>query len=103
MVTVGDFAFILGLVLYVTENIWWLTEYIDHIIDAVGKCNQSLKRLLVDHEIKDLPNATKLEVNKGEIVFDNVQFHYKGTDPLFKNKSIKILGRKKTNRGNTTV
>lgn len=95
LVTVGDFAFILGLVLYVTENIWWLTEHIDQINDAVGKCNQSLKRLLVDHEIKDQPNATNLDASKGEIVFDNVQFHYKGTDPLFKNKSIKIKSGEK--------
>ena len=90
LVTVGDFAFILGLVLFVTENIWWLTEQIDQINDSIGKCNQSLNKLIVEREIKDKPDAKELVVTKGEIVFDNVHFHYKGTEPLFKNKSIII-------------
>lgn len=91
LVSIGDFALILGLVLFVTENMWDLTEYIDIINDSIGQCNQSLKMLLVPLEIEDVPNAKMLKVTEGVIEFKNVQFHYKGTDPLFQNKSITIL------------
>lgn len=91
LVSIGDFALILGLVIFVTENMWDLTEHIDIINDAIGQCNQSLKMLLVPLEIEDAPHAKTLKVTKGIIEFKNVQFHYKGTDPLFQNKSISIL------------
>ena len=41
-------------------------------------------------EILDKPNAITLNCTHGQITFDNVQFHYKGTEPLFQNKSIEI-------------
>lgn len=91
LVSIGDFALILGLVLFVTENMWDLTEHIDIINDSIGQCNQSLKMLLIPLEIEDVPHAKTLKVTHGVIEFKNVQFHYKGTDPLFQNKSISIL------------
>jgi len=38
----------------------------------------------------DHPNAPKLQVTKGEIIFKDVKFHYKGTNPLFEKKSVVI-------------
>lgn len=91
LVSIGDFVLILGLVLFLTENMWDLTEHIDAINDSIGQCNQSLHTLLVPLDIKDSPNAKKLVVTQGAIDFKQVQFHYKGTDPLFQNKSTSIL------------
>jgi ATP-binding cassette subfamily B protein len=52
LVSIGDFALILGLVLTITKNMWTLTKHIDIINDAIGKCSQSLKMLLVPLEVK---------------------------------------------------
>lgn len=46
LVSIGDFALILGLVLTITKNMWTLTKHIDIINDAMGKCNQSLRMLV---------------------------------------------------------
>lgn len=89
-VTVGDFAFILGLSFYVTENVWLVTEQVDELNDAIGKCNQSLKALFKPLEIKDKSDAKPLVVTQGKIVFENVQFHYLDEESLFQNKSVII-------------
>lgn len=89
-VTIGDFAFILGLSFYITENVWMVTEQIDELNDAVGKCNQSLKALIKPIEIKDKFDAKPLVVTQGKIVFENVKFHYRDEETLFQNKSVII-------------
>jgi len=93
LVTVGDFAFILGLGLYVTEGVWYFMEQILRLNDLVGRSNQSLKMILVPQEIIDNPSAKNIDVSKGEILFQDVTFQYKRADNnLFSNKSVKILG-----------
>ncbi len=90
-VTIGDFAFILGMLLYFTENVWDFTEQIDILNKAVGKCNHSLKALYQPIEILDNPNAKPLCIKEGKIKFENASFHYKQKTPLFEHKSIEIL------------
>lgn len=90
LVSIGDFALILGLVLTITKNMWTLTKHIDTINDAIGKCNQSLKMLLSALDIEDNHNAQALKVIKGDIDFKAVQFQYQGAQPLFYNQSLHI-------------
>lgn len=94
-VTIGDFAFILGLSFYVSEYVWTVTEYIDQINDSIGKCSQSIKTLFQPIEVQDKTTATKLKVLAGEITFAKVHFQYKDTEPLFQNKSITIMPKQK--------
>jgi ATP-binding cassette subfamily B protein len=90
LVTIGDFAFILGAALYVTENVWATTEQIDQFNDAIGRCRQCLQTLFGSTEIKEKVGAKPLVVRDGEITFKKVKFHYKDTAPLFENKSVVI-------------
>ena len=94
-VTIGDFAFILGLTVYVTEYVWTLTEYVDQINDSAGKCRQALKAIFTPIKVNDKEGAKDLIVLSGKIVFDKVHFQYKDTDPLFQNKSITIKPKQK--------
>lgn len=92
LVTVGDFAFILGLGLYVTEGVWYFMEQIHRLNDLIGSSNQSLRMILVPQEITDMPQAKKMEIHQGEIAFQDVSFRYKKHHNLFENKSVTILG-----------
>jgi ATP-binding cassette subfamily B protein len=49
-----------------------------------------LRALVVTPDIQDRRHARELVVSKGEIIFEDVQFSYQGSDPLFQNKSVKI-------------
>lgn len=92
LVTIGDFAFILGLGLYVTEGVWYFMEQIHRLNDLIGSSNQSLNMIVVPQEITDIPQAKNLDIHKGEIVFQNVTFKYKKNSNLFENKSVIIPG-----------
>ena len=95
LVTIGDFALILGLSMETGHMMWFTMSEVDEFNKAVGRCKQSLMSLMLPLEILDKPNATFLNCTHGKITFDNVKFHYKGTEPLFQNKSIEIKAGQK--------
>lgn len=76
LVTIGDFAFILSLALYVTEGVWYLMEQIHRLNDLIGRSKQNLHMILVPQEITDSPDAKDIAIHKGEIVFQDVHFQY---------------------------
>ncbi len=90
LVSAGDFALILGLCVEVAFAVWLTIEQIDYLTDCIGKCNQSLKALLVPLDLTDAPDAKNIHIANGAIQFDHVDFTYKGAKTLFKNKSITI-------------
>lgn len=90
LVTMGDFALILGLSMETGYMMWFTMSQVDEFNKIVGRCKQSLGALMLPLEIVDKPNATALKCTRGQITFDNVKFHYKGTQALFQNKSIEI-------------
>lgn len=90
LVTLGDFALILGLSMETGHMMWFTMSEVDEFNKAVGRCKQSLMALMVPIEILDKPNASILKCTAGQIIFDNVKFHYPGTTPLFQNKTIEI-------------
>lgn len=90
MVSIGDFALILGLATDTGYMTWFTLSEISEFNKSVGRCKQSLDSLLLPLEIKDKPNATKLNCKYGQIIFDQVNFHYKESKPLFEHLSIEI-------------
>jgi ATP-binding cassette subfamily B protein len=90
LVSVGDFVLILGLGMDVAHMTWYTMSRVDDFNQAVGKCKQSLRCLIVPQEIQDKKDAASLLITKGQITFSDVKFHYHGTEPLFQNKSITI-------------
>lgn len=95
LITVGDFALILGLSMELGHMLWHTMWRVDGFNEAVGKCKQSLSALIVPHDIIDQSNAKELKAPHGQITFENVAFQYKGTDVIFKNKSITIKSGQK--------
>ncbi|MES2215560.1 MAG: ABC transporter ATP-binding protein [Pseudomonadota bacterium] len=91
LVTAGDFALILGLSMETGHLMWSTMGEVDELNKAVGRCKQSLGSLLIPLGIEDKPDAAILNSARGEIRFNNVKFHHKGTSALFENKSIEIL------------
>lgn len=89
-VTVGDFALILTLAIAIANIIYGIGEEILRFSKASGNCRQALNIIIEPHEIQDKPNARELKVTQGKIVFDNVQFQYQGSEPLFDNKTVTI-------------
>lgn len=94
MVTMGDFALILGLSVEVGYMTWWGLEQLDDMNKALGECMQSFRSLFTHIEIEDSTHAQELNITNGKVEFKNVKFHYKGAQPLFQNMSINITRQK---------
>ncbi|MSO13384.1 putative ABC transporter ATP-binding protein [Rickettsiales endosymbiont of Trichoplax sp. H2] len=95
IISPGDFALVFMLNFTLFTNLYNLSYNLQEFIINCGTVNQALKILELPKEVQDKPDATKLVLTKGEIEFSNVQFNYKGTTELFKNKSIIIKGGQK--------
>ncbi len=86
LITVGDFVLILGLSMETGHMMWSTMDQVDEYNKAVGRCKQSLTSLMVPIDIVDKPDAKILMCHSGQIIFNQVKFHYKGTEALFQNK-----------------
>ena len=89
-ISVGDFALILGLSTEVAYMTWYTMSQVDEFNQAVGKCKQSLVSLITPQDIIDKKDVPNLSITSGQITFEGVKFHYKGTEPIFQDKSIII-------------
>jgi ATP-binding cassette subfamily B protein len=90
VISVGDFALVLSINVAIVEFLWHLTKDFSQFSRAFGKITQALRTIMLPIDIQDQPNARNLNVRTGEIIFKDVGFHYKGTDPLFHKKSVVI-------------
>lgn len=89
-VTVGDFALVLTLNMWMIEVVFFLAMQLVPFSEAIGTCKQALSIMSVPLEIVDQPNAQALTVSRGEIVFDRVHFQYKNGQQVFVDKSVVI-------------
>jgi ATP-binding cassette subfamily B protein len=91
LITAGDFALILMINFEIVNWLFNLTSIIKNFITQWGAVDQALLILDVSCEIQDKPDAKELNITNGLIVFDKIQFSYKGGKPLFENKSVTIM------------
>lgn len=89
-VTPGDFGMILSINLWVVDCIWDMSDKMRSFSEQWGAMDQAIKTLYSPTNINDKPDAPELIANKGEIVFDRVEFKYKGSELLFNQQSITI-------------
>jgi ATP-binding cassette subfamily B protein len=89
-VTPGDFALIATINSSLVRSLWSFAKDMLKLSNLVGDISQGLSVVLLPQEIKDAADAKPLYVTQGKIIFDHVQFHYKGAEALFQNKSVVI-------------
>lgn len=89
-VTVGDFALLISVNIEIISFLWELSKNITVFSELIGNVKQGLIIALTPVDIVDKQGAKTLEVGHGRIVYDQVKFSYKNTEPLFQNKSITI-------------
>lgn len=94
-ITPGDFALLISINISLIGTLWSLSGDILKFSDLVGSLKQGLQIALTPIEILDKPDALVLTCTHGNITFDRVKFHYKGTAPIFHNKSIEIVAGQK--------
>ncbi|HEY4014360.1 MAG TPA: ABC transporter ATP-binding protein [Polyangiaceae bacterium] len=81
---VGNFLLISTLTIQLIRNVFDMANNLPDTYDMVGSIRDSLDMLIVPRDIRDAPGAVELEVRRGEVAFDGVDFSYDANKPVFR-------------------
>lgn len=74
--------------------LWFAGEEMPQFFQSIGIASQALTIMKDPKDVLDTSDAKPLTVTQGEIIFENVSFHY-GDRKLFENKDVHIRGGEK--------
>lgn len=94
-ISVGDFAFVFGMVIIVAQDIWDATVSLQDFTIVMGNFKSALSILKVPKKNFDLPTAKPLKVKNPTIEFRDVSFSYAEKNKVFDGLNIKIKAGEK--------
>ncbi|MDO8626369.1 MAG: ABC transporter ATP-binding protein [Candidatus Magasanikbacteria bacterium] len=95
LVTIGDFVLIQSYVMIIVGRVWSFGRLIRHVYTDLADAAEMTQILDTPHEIVDSAMAKKLEVNKGEIKFKEVDFYYHETRKIFSRFNLSVKPHEK--------
>lgn len=79
LISVGAIAVALALVLRLWGMSQWIMWEVSALFENIGTVQDGMATVSVPQQVLDKPEATPMQVPKGEITFDHVHFTYQGT------------------------
>jgi len=95
LISLGSFAFVSGIVLIISEDIWSVTTSLQSFAGAMGEWKSSLSILAVPQEGLDVPEAYPLVVVHPTIEFRDVTFQYDAHTDIFNDFNLYIKAGEK--------
>lgn len=89
-ITASEFVYIFYTSWNITIMAWICGIELPNFFKEVGICRQAMTIVNVPHTIIDADGAGELRITKGEVVFEEVTFHYNRNQNVFENKSVTI-------------
>lgn len=90
-ITTGEVAQVFGSIWNISAIMWTVGGALPIFFSAFGTAKQAYSVMLDPQDMGDKPDAQKLKITQGEIIFEDVSFHY-GENKLFSNKHAHIRG-----------
>ncbi|USN87818.1 MAG: ABC transporter ATP-binding protein [Candidatus Nomurabacteria bacterium] len=88
-ISTGDFILSLSLILNISGSLVFIGRAFNATARMVGELKEGLDDLLIDYEIVDDIDAKPLKIDKGEIVWNKVNFKFDDND-VFSNFNLEI-------------
>ena len=89
-ITPGAIAIVMSLAIRLTSMSHWILWEISGLFENIGTVQDGINTLSVPSKVNDKPNAIALNVNRGDIIFDSVNFSYNTNDAVFENLDLQI-------------
>ena len=108
VLTLGDVVFIQTTILMVFSRLWDFGNTFRHVANSFANGKEMVEIMMLPHGITDAKNARGLQVKKGEIKFQNVDFSF-GKNKVLKDFSVDIKPNEKvalvgpSGAGKTTI
>jgi len=93
--TIGDFVLVQSYFNSITDRIWDFGNNIRRIYENLSDAEEMTIVLDTPHEIVDIPKARKLQVDKGQIIFDHVSFGYSDGAGVLKDFDLHIAAHQR--------
>jgi ATP-binding cassette subfamily B multidrug efflux pump len=75
-VSVGTIALAVSLVIRLNQMSGWILRTITHLFESIGTVQNGMQMISKPYSVVDAADAGALAVDRGEIRFENVSFHY---------------------------
>jgi ATP-binding cassette subfamily B multidrug efflux pump len=89
-ISTGAIAIAIGLNLRINGMSQWIMWEVSMLFENVGTVQDGMNTLSRPREVQDIDAAPPMDIPKGEIKFDRVNFNYDKDDGLFENLSLTI-------------
>lgn len=90
LVTLGTFVLLQAYVLMLGNRLWDINRVIRNTYEGFADSKEMVDILKTPYEVRDIPTATKLSIEKGEIEFKNVTFAFNETRNVLESINLKI-------------
>lgn len=94
LISTGEVIQVFNTTFNVIMILWFASELTPQFFKSIGVASQALSVMKDPQDVLDTPHSLPLVVKDGEIIFENVSFHY-GEKKLFDNKDVHIKGGEK--------
>ncbi len=88
--SIGNTIMIITLSASLKDQLMWVGNHLNDLMDFYGEVKDGLNEILVEHELKDRENARHLGVKNANLDFRNVGFKY-GKKYIFKDFNLNIF------------
>jgi ATP-binding cassette subfamily B protein len=95
LLTLGDFILIQSYLLTVFNQLMGIGFNLRSFYDAFADAGEMVAIIETPHEVQDIPDAKVLEVSKGAIDFNNVEFYFQKESAVLSKFNLAIPGRQK--------
>ncbi|MFB9175010.1 ABC transporter ATP-binding protein [Roseibium salinum] len=89
-VTIGDVTIAIAIVLRLQGMSHWILWELAGLFENIGTVQDGISTISREREVTDVPDAKTLSVPKGEIRFENIQFHYGKESGVIDDFSLEI-------------
>jgi len=90
LITIGVFVLLQAYVLNIINQLWGFTRLVRDLYQGYADSKEMVEINLLSHEIKDLPSAKELVVDKGEIEFNDITFGFNQMHQVLENINLTI-------------
>ncbi|MEP5623504.1 MAG: ABC transporter ATP-binding protein, partial [Hyphomicrobiales bacterium] len=95
LVTTGQITVAVALVLRFQGMSQWILWEISGLFENIGTVQDGISTISRERDVVDVPEAKALTVERGEIQFDNVRFHYGKDSGVIDNLNLSIKAGEK--------